>query len=459
MRLYRTAFAILLFVGCQLSIVSSARAGEGDRDRSSFSWHKFGAAELCQSSPQVGRVWRSDFDQGWFRSGGSELTIDGGVAARHGAWQGLLKWRGRAGEHLPARGLLREAWLSWRWRNLSLRAGRGYFNWTPQPETAILFSQNARPMDHLLVRLTDLPLPLLGGFLEAENLVGYLDDRYRAIPFPMMWGMRLSWQATDWLGLEAQRSIMLGGGGRTEKFTFGDLWDIFLGQGEAHMIETESGLQYGHADTDQKFAWLLRLHPEAWVRQRLGIEDLEICVIYGGEDRFEGLVPMAPSRGYAIRAHPFSELAISYVDLGNRDDSNHWYFHKIYRSGYTYRGSIIGHPMGGEAQTWRLALFYSPQSSDRFFFGRVIRESHGPTGDWVDQPENRSGGGFYRYEMGVSMPLGKSRVYIVAGADDPWGEDRVLDRLANGYTRLGIEVWGARLGGKLGAEEVWGVWP
>jgi len=42
-------------------------------------------------------------------------------------------------------------------------------------------------------------------------------------------------------------------------------------------------------------------------------------------------------------------------------DGPFWYRHGVYRTGYTYRGKILGHPFGGEAEAWsvRLDLFPS----------------------------------------------------------------------------------------------------
>ncbi len=456
MRLSKLIIFSFLLTGSLLPGLPAA----ADEAADSFHLRKYASIEAAYSSTQGGQFWRSDFDRGWQRSHRGELGIDGGLEATFGDWTGQLSWRGRYGEHLPVRGRFDEVWISRRWSHFNLRAGRGYIDWSPMQGTAILFSENARAIDFVQICLTDLPLPLplLGGRLEAENLLGYLDDGNRTVPYPMMWGMRLSWLATDWLRVEAQRSIMLGGGGRSQQLSVKDLWRIFCGRGEADMIETDQGLQFGHADTDQKFAWLLQLHPRDWVRRHLGIDDLDICITYGGEDRFERFVPMAPCRAYAVRLHPNPSLAISYIDIGNRDDFNHWYWHKIYRSGYTNRGVVIGHPMGGEAQSWRLAVFYAPLNRGRIYFGRVIRESHGPLvlkqGQWT----KRSYSGFYRSELGVSIPVGRTRPYFVAGIDKAWGDDQMTVRLANWHFRIGIEFWGSEPGGKLGAREIWGRW-
>jgi Capsule assembly protein Wzi len=416
----------------------------------------YAAVELCHSVVQVGDSWLQDFDAGFYRSDGLEVGILAGTQLRRQRLSAEFLWRGRSGEHLPTRGMLRAATVSYNWPHACLKAGRGHFDWTPTQEASLLFSQHARPIDHLSFSFSNLSIGAPGSF-SGESFLGSLDDPDRMIPNPWIWGMRLGWNYQDWFTISAQRSIMLAGDGRGEKLTIGDLWDIFLGRGENNSGGV--GDELHHGDTNQLFAWQLELNPRTWIRRTLRIDDLALCVIYAGEDRFEGIAPMAPGRAYAIRLHPRPWLAFSFVDMGNRDDKNHWYWHKIYGDGYTYRGVTIGHPMGGEAASWRAALFLAPPGRREIYYCRLIRESRSEFWNPHEEAISIHDGGFKRIELGASVPMGDSRVYFVMGMTDTWGGDKQLDRLAAGFSRVGIELIGSRQSGQLDGATVWGLMP
>jgi hypothetical protein len=59
-----------------------------------------------------------------------------------------------------------------------------------------------------------------------------------------------------------------------------------------------------------------------------------------------------------------------------RDDSNLWYWHKIYTDGYTYRGRVLGHPMGGDsrAQSYDLEV---PVGDWGLVTATMERQEHG----------------------------------------------------------------------------------
>jgi len=388
------------------------------------------AVEVTQSSCRHGSYWVEDFDRGGRRSEGLELGCELGSDVRWGPLSGSWSWRGRAGEHLPARGQLLEALLQIRAGPVGVTVGRGHPYWGPAEDGALLLSHHPPPLDHASLRVDDLDPLLLPGCLSGETLLAYLDDRDRVVPYPLLWGMRLRWQPLGWLDLEARRTIMLGGVGRGELLTASDLWDIFLGRGES-----KRGSDIDASDTDQKFAGVLRFHPpRPWLNRILHFHDLEIFVFYGGEDSFSGFAPMAPGKARGLRIHPTPRLAFSLVYTSNPDDWNQWYFHKVYQTGYRYRGWVIGHPMGGDARTWRGCLAYSP-GAGQWMMVRVTRERRGYY--WHDRATHAVPAGRHWWiEFGYGIPWGPVGLQVEVGASAAREGDRWLDRPAAGMARL-----------------------
>lgn len=409
-------------------------------------------AELCGSLSRTGCSWADDFDRGWLRSDGLELGIELGVGMQRGPWSGSLCWRGRVGEHLPARGRLLEAWIAARYGPLELGVGRGYPCWTPAENGRLLLSHNPPPLDHIRMAAGPLHLPLVGGDLGAGGFLAYLDDPHRVVPYPLLGGMRLTWRPAEWIALEAQRTAMFGGGGRGQKLGLQDLWDIFWGHGEGAY-----GPPYRPSDSDHKFAWLFCFHPKKWVRTHLGIDDLELFWLYGGEDQFKNGLPTAPGRSHGIRIHTHRTLAVAFVYTSTADDDNYWYYHKIYRTGYTYRGYCLGHPMGSDARMWHGGVFARPRPEELLWV-RLIRERRGYYWDGRAFFPMRTGG-FWRWEVGASAPLAGSRVYASVGGSTSWGGDRNLNRPARIFARLQLDLLRARPMIALDRELVWGLWP
>ena len=120
-------------------------------------------------------------------------------------------------------------------------------------------------------------------------------------------------------------------------------------------------------DTDHKLAldWSLYLWPLG--RMLPVLDGGRFYGTYGGEDSpQEGPLPSSTGTTYGI------ELVVRGILLraeasNVRDDSNLWYWHRLYTEGYTYRGRVLGHPMGGDSRaqsydlevplgTWGLAV-------------------------------------------------------------------------------------------------------
>jgi hypothetical protein len=404
--------------------------------------------ELGLSRPLSGDSWEEDFDRGWSRSRGFGLSLDTGFLAAWGCWEAKIGWRGRAGEYLPWRGRLLEAWMGATGSVFEFGVGRRSLYWTPSVDAELLISPHPPPLDQFWFRIPRVAIPAVGGWLAGETFLGYLDDADREVPYPLLWGMRASWNPWVWLRLEAQRTIMMGGAGRGEKLKLKDIWDIFIGRGE-NLTEPP----YPPSESDQKFAWQVVLHP-TWLAPRLGLHDLEIFGTYAGEDAFRGVAPRAPAKAFGLRIHPSETAAISFAFARNTDDSQHWYHHKIYRSGYTYRGFWLGHPMGGDAMTWRGGLFLLAPDGSCWSF-RLVREKRGYFWDRKGSFPHEAGG-FWRWSLAVSLPVSGAEVAVALGGSTAWGGDLTEGRLPEGFAVVRLTLGGKGVRRTIDRPCVWG---
>jgi hypothetical protein len=403
-----------------------------------------------RSHPSV-RAYRPDLDRAWLHSAGFETTLEAGCAYARGPFRAQLAWRGAWGEHLPARGRLEEATIAWRTSHFAARVGRASIRWAPAAEADLLVSANARPLDHVRFSARSDRLRRLGGLLtgvfDAESFLACLDDPHREVPNPLLWGMRAGWTPNAWLRIEAQRTIMLGGAGRGERFTPRDVWDIFWGRGEGSAADATGPEHFSHRESDSKFAWQTTLHPPEQGPWRLGLYDLEIFGVYAGEDRLSGLMPLAPGRAWGVRAHPTRSLAASFVYASTAVRENIWYHHKVYTDGYTYRGVPLGHPMGADAKTWQLGLF-AQLSEGTLASLRIAREKRGI----YAIARGIEPGGHWRWAVTLCAPgprLGRAadvadgtpttRITATLGGATAWGSELISGRLAEGFARLAIE--------------------
>jgi hypothetical protein len=375
--------------------------------------------ELGLSRAVSGDTWPQDFDHGWRRSAGLEVRGEAGLRLRRGPWESRARLRGGWGEHLPARARWLEASLRFTSPHLALRLGREPVDWAPAPRASLLLSQQPPPLDHAAVAARTGATPL--GQAAGEMLIAYLDDPDRAIPYPLLWGMRLIWEPRSWLSGEAQRTVLLGGAGRTRRLTGRNLWDIFRGRAENLERPPGDPSLYPPHDTDQKFAWQVALRPRAWAR-RHGLDDLELLWVYAGEDQFRHLVPMAPGRVAAARVHPRAGWAASLLFASTVDDSNFWYCHKVYGHGYTYRGSSLGHPMGGDAELWHASLHWLA-SPELLWSVRVWREERGFFRA-ADSVKHLEPGGHWGWRLAVEAPVRSLRLRALLGGSAAWGADR-----------------------------------
>jgi hypothetical protein len=407
--------------------------------------------ELAASRSVEGERWLADFDRGFWRSAGLEAVAEAGFTLERGPWRGRLLWRGALGAELPARGRILEGWVGCETPRWTARLGRRSILWTPV-DAATLISPHARALDQIGGCYRSPSLPRVGGCLEAETFLGYLDDTQRTVPCPLLWGMRAGWILDGFLRVEALRTIMLGGGDRGSRLRPKDILRIFFGRGETTSASSTGPEYFPPWETDQKFAWHVTVGPTSWVRQAFGIHDAEAFWTYAGEDRFRGLAPTAPARAYGLRLHPRPGVAFTLTWIDTVDDGNLWYHHKIYLSGYTYRGVVLGHPAGGDARSIRLGLWVSGPAGTRLEM-RATREERGYefAGRGVEP------GGYWNGRLCASIPVGSWRASVTIGCTMPWDGDRQLERMYERLVSLRLGWSEVPVTPEITRAEVWGI--
>ncbi|MBI5138149.1 MAG: hypothetical protein HZA24_12565 [Nitrospirae bacterium] len=229
-------------------------------------------------------------------------------------------------------------------------AGRQPLQWGPARHGGFLLTPNAAPLPAL--RLTGsrpFGLPARLGSLEFDLFAARLEAD-RVVPHPILGGVRLEWRPAGTWRIGLARVTMLGGEGQPA-LSGGDLLTILTGKN-----------LYGDADTSNSIAGVdvavLVPNPFAAGRLRLYGE-------YAGEDearlwptkpavRGGLLVPGLGADGATALRAEFAATDVFYDHI--KWGSIAWYRHGVYRSGYTYRGTLIGDAMGPDARDARLWL-------------------------------------------------------------------------------------------------------
>lgn len=240
-------------------------------------------------------------------------------------------------------------------RNLDLEIGRDSIGWGPGYHGSLLFTDNAPPFDLLkLSNAQPFQLPWVFrpiGYFHISAFLTKLGDN-RVIPHPKLFGLRVAWSPFTFFELALNRAIMFDGEGRPN-LDFGEFLNALYGfnenpPGQETNPDTNTN-QLASLDFVLTLPWLSRLLPV--------VDGIKLYWEYGGEDEerqnlFPGVKFPAPSATANLLGGFLSlgraDLRIEY--LNNTDDVAVWYTHSLFQSGYTYRGDVIGHHAGGDAE-------------------------------------------------------------------------------------------------------------
>jgi len=227
-----------------------------------------------------------------------------------------------------AKGIIHKGYVKLHTWGLDLEAGKIPLWWGQGYHGTLFLSNNAEPLP--MVRLTN-PSPILLpwvfkylGPLRFDLFLSKLEAE-RVVSRPYFAGLRINFRPLPILELGITRTIQAFGDGRPE-LTFGSVLDALFGANKSPVSRDLSNSIGG-------------------IDMRLTLPFAEFYGELGGEDQ-RGFLPSFPF-AYIIGAYvPLLDRGIDfrveYADVR----SAKWYSHEVYRSGYTYKGRVLGHHVG-----------------------------------------------------------------------------------------------------------------
>lgn len=246
---------------------------------------------------------------------------------------------------------LHTAYLKAEYANLELALGRDTLWWGPASQGDLVLSHNAPPLE-LLKLSTPLPFRLPWFYSElGEWQVAYVVARLEAdrdIPHTLLSGLRITFQPTSYLQFGFSNAFQAYGEGgvsvdaldfvpkhfvpsldNSEQSINGLVaYDVVLSLPFVREMTFLKGV---------KLYWQRGLDNKAHVRGLLGGGNILGGMIDGG--RWDLRVEFAETRDDAV-----------------------WYTHSTYRSGFTFKQFVLGHPMGGAAESFfaRATYYLTP---------------------------------------------------------------------------------------------------
>ena len=235
--------------------------------------------------------------------------------------------------------------------NVEAEVGRDSLWWGPGYHGSLLLSSHALPLD--LVKLssaTPFQLPWIFRYLGHFDLSAFLAqlEKHRDFPHAKLLGMRINWSPFSFLELGASRVILFDGEGKPS-YSLSDYWTVVTASKEN---------KPGKFDNDQIASLDAALRLRDIGRYIFLANSVVLYGEYGGEDVTgeQGGIPFPSQQGVVggillqdLFTTPGLDFRAEYARTNRQ-----WYRHHVFTSGYTYKGTVMGHHMGG--------------NSDDFFF-------------------------------------------------------------------------------------------
>ncbi|MCI0371797.1 MAG: capsule assembly Wzi family protein, partial [candidate division NC10 bacterium] len=238
-----------------------------------------------------------------------------------------------------------------RW-NIELEVGRDSLWWGPGFHGSLILSNNARPLDMVkLASAEAFVLPWIFRYLGPFKVTWFLGqlEKDRDFPHAKLSGLRLNFAPASWAEVGLSRVIQFGGEGRPSP-RVGDIPDILSGQRETRLGGPENRLNNNDIfgfDLAFVIRGVDRLVPLA--------RTVQVYAQYYFEDLgTPESAPPYPKHGAVLVGlylpdlflSARSDLRLEYAHLGRP-----WYTHSIYTSGFTLDGRVLGHQVGGDAES------------------------------------------------------------------------------------------------------------
>jgi hypothetical protein len=205
----------------------------------------------------------------------------------------------------------------------------------------------------------------------------------RPIPNPLLFGMRLAARPSRFLELGVSRSMIYGGEGRDSGLSA--WWDAF--KGENTNDPSDKGLVNQIAGFDVTLTLPFSFQP------------IQAYLEIAGEDgaHLLGTFIQAPSKiAYVtgvflptLFGNAAHDLRVEWARNHWRGNGPVWYRHSVSGEGYAhfYRGRVLGHPMGNDAQSLSVQShhFLLPSTYLELTLSRTDRYSPGPMKERSDR--------------------------------------------------------------------------
>ncbi len=343
----------------------------------------------------------------------------------------------------------RSAWLAWRGEHLLAGFGMRDRWLGPGRHGSLMLSDNARPPPMgTLAGFGHLPgkAAVLGNW-RFETSVGWLQRPRDDVDHPGLLLMDLRWLPLPVLELGATRMSIFGGEGRPMP----SLWQMIY-PSDPHVYDDPE-----REEPDQNEIASLDFRVCLPISQWAGgpVDWLEAWWEYGGEDmivrnlgglKYPALAGVANIYGIEAAAGP---LVLTVEKTRILDDYFRWYTgHRVYHDGFTQDGRVMGHHIGGDADSlWlRAGWFPMPWGVEAWFenllrVGVIEAEGKNLQALSTDERTWRLGGRFWRMldvgehaageQQSGGGHLGVSyRFERTTGADFVPGAERFDHRLA-----------------------------
>ncbi len=311
---------------------------------------------------------------------------------------------------------LQDAYVGLTLADWAVTAGRQSLSWGPGEGGALMFSDNAAPIDMFRVnRVTPLVIPLVSRFLgpvRVEFFFGQLTGHHFVAgptglegnfvqtlkPQPYLHGQRFTFKPTSNFEFGFSRTTIMGGPG--VPLTLGTLKHSLLGTGNG-----PPGSPQDPGDRRSGMDWSYRL---PWLRKR--------ATFYGDAFAEDEYSPIAYWDRSAIRGGLYLshlpklskfDLRIEgvYTDLpaGGVLGGGFFYFNGRFRNGYTNNGDLMGSWIGRDgqgAQAWASYWFTAKNRLQFSFRHQKVSRGFDPGGGTLTDAAVRSD---YWFRRGIGI--------------------------------------------------------
>ncbi|WP_417319179.1 capsule assembly Wzi family protein [Emcibacter sp.] len=333
--------------------------------------------------------------------------------------KGVVGYRYSSDDDVTDKVPLDGSYLAKEWGTFQFYAGVIDRWWSTGRESALMISNNARPMPSVgLMRSEPKPfeskwLSWLGPWDLRVFLARMEEDR--TISNPLVMGIRLKISPIENMELGAMRAIQVCGEGRPCGFS---TWTDALFGGPADNTGTldEPGNQLGGFDFSYSLSLAKDTHLNAYFEfigeDEGGYLPVKFATLWGAS-LYSGL----GESGLQWRlTGEYSDTSAKFKIITGKRDFNVFYNHSIYNSGFRYEGRSLGHSLDNDVKLYSLrAEVYGSENWEASFA-------------WHSAHLNRDGGGYNP----VSASAEKLDIFELSGSlATPFGTASIETRYMN----------------------------